>query len=38
MIELQKELGIVNISNLVRKDIQGMYETKILQKNKKENI
>ena len=38
MIDVQKGLGIQNISDLVRKDIQGIYGTKILQKNKKENI
>ena len=37
MIDVQYGLGIKNISNLVRKNIQGRYETKILQKSKSEN-
>ena len=28
MIDVQKELGIKNISDLVRKDIQGIFQTK----------
>ena len=35
MIALQKVLGIQDISNLVRKYIQGIYETKDFIKNKK---
>ena len=38
MIDVQKGLGIQNISYLVRKNIQGIYETKDFTKNKKENI
>ena len=38
MIDVQKGLGIQNSSDLVRKDIQGIYETKDFTKNKKENI
>ena len=34
MFDVDKGLGIQNISDLVRKDIQGIYETK----NRKENI
>ena len=36
MIDVQKGLGIQNISDLVRKDIQGIYETKDF--TKKQNI
>ena len=38
MIDVQKGLGLKNISHLVRKQIQGMMRLNILQKNKKENI
>ena len=38
MIDVQKGLGIQNISDLVRKEIQGIYETKDFTKNKKENM
>ena len=39
MIDVQKGLDIQNISDLVRRDIQAIYETKNLQKKKKkENI
>ena len=38
MIDVQKGLSIHNISDLVRKDIQGIYETKHFTKNKEENI
>ena len=39
MIDVQKGLGIQNISGLVIKNIQGIYERlKTLQKNRKENI
>ena len=35
MIDVQKGLGIQNISDLVRKDIQGIYETKDFTKKQK---
>ena len=35
MIDVQKGLDIQNISDLVRRDIQAIYETKNLQKKKK---
>ena len=38
MIDVQNGLGIKNISDLVRKYIQAIYETKGFTKNKKENI
>ena len=38
MIYVQKGLGIQNISNLVRKDIQGIYETKDSTKKTKRKI
>ena len=39
MIDVQKGLGTQNISDLVSRDIQGIYETKnFTKKNKKENI
>ena len=38
MIDAKKGLGIQNISDLVRKDIQGIYETKDFFKKTKKNI
>ena len=38
MIDVQNGLGVQNIFDLVRKDIQGILRLKILQENKKENI
>ena len=38
MIDAKKGLGIQNISDLVRKDIQGIYETKDFLKKTKKNI
>ena len=39
MIDAQKGLNLQNISDLVRKDIRGIYETKYFtKKRKKENI
>ena len=38
MIDVQNGLGIKNISDLVRKKICSILETKILQKSKLENI
>ena len=35
MIDVEKGLGIQNISDLVRKDIQGIYEAKDFSKNAK---
>ena len=38
MIDVQNGLGIKNISDLVRKDIQGIYETKDFTKKAKKKI
>ena len=35
MIDVQKGLGLKNISHLIRKQIQGMYETKYPTKEQK---
>ena len=38
MIDVQKGLGLKNISHLVRKQLQGIMRLNILRRNKTENI